>query len=174
MVWRKVQVARPSDSTSGGQCAAATAAARRPASSSSRAAVIVDDASATAVVEAMARAAESLLPLLSRFVEAVLLVVAGGLQFRKEVQILQGLPSGPRTMPGGSGRGIEDEGWVVDVSDLVLVLIVAPQPLQTGGERLNRAVRLVALRHRAGSPAAVHLFLARPANPNAPYSSPLA
>jgi hypothetical protein len=35
-----------------------------------------------------------------------LLVVAflddkGGLQFRKEVQILQGLPSGPRTIPGG-------------------------------------------------------------------------
>lgn len=26
-----------------------------------------------------------------------------GFQFRNAVQILQGLPSGPRTMPGGSG-----------------------------------------------------------------------
>jgi len=29
----------------------------------------------------------------------------GGLQFRKEVQILHGLPSGPRTIPGGREGG---------------------------------------------------------------------
>jgi hypothetical protein len=45
-------------------------------------------------------------------VVSALLVVAflddeGGLQFRKEVQILQGLPSGPRTIPGGRvGAGV--------------------------------------------------------------------
>jgi hypothetical protein len=30
-------------------------------------------------------------------------VVVGGRQFRKEVHILHGLPSGPRTIPGGRG-----------------------------------------------------------------------
>ena len=33
----------------------------------------------------------------------------GGFQCRNAVQILQGLPSGPRTMPGGSGGFLEDE-----------------------------------------------------------------
>ena len=33
----------------------------------------------------------------------------GGFQCRNAVQILHGLPSGPRTMPGGSGGFLEDE-----------------------------------------------------------------
>ena len=41
---------------------------------------------------------ESLLFLLVVFLDDD---VEGGLQFRKEVQILHGFPSGPRTIPGG-------------------------------------------------------------------------
>jgi hypothetical protein len=36
----------------------------------------------------------------------LVLADVGGFQFRKEVQTLQGLPSGPRTVPGGSGRAV--------------------------------------------------------------------
>lgn len=144
MVWRKVQVARPSDSTSGGQWAAA-----RRASSPSPALVIDDDAaSAAAVEEAMACAAESLVPLVVPRLAVVVdvgLPAVGGFQFRKEVQILQGLPSGPRTMPGWRERaleGDEDEDCAVGVSVLlVLLLIVALRQ------------RVAVLRHRAVIPA---------------------
>ena len=123
---RKVQVARPSDSTSGGQPA-----------------VVDDDAAASAAVavaveeEAMACAAESLSPLLPRLVVVVGVVVVevvfpavGGFQFRKVVQILQGLPSGPIIVPGGSWRAVEEEGegdCAVKVS--FLLDIVAPREL---------------------------------------------
>lgn len=122
---RKVQVARPSDSTSGGQPA-----------------VVDDDAASAAVAvvveeEAMACAAESLSPLLPRLVVVVGVVVVevvfpavGGFQFRKVVQILQGLPSGPRIVPGGSWRALEEEGegdCAVKVS--FLLDIVAPREL---------------------------------------------
>ena len=33
----------------------------------------------------------------------------GGFQCRNAVQILHGFPSGPRTIPGGSGAFLEDE-----------------------------------------------------------------
>lgn len=120
---RNVQVARPSDSTSGGQPA-----------------VVDDDAASAAVAvaveeEAMACAAES--PLLPRLVVVVGVVVVevvfpavGGFQFRKVVQILQGLPSGPRMVPGGSWRALEEEGegdCAVKVS--FLLDIVAPREL---------------------------------------------
>lgn len=122
---RNVQVARPSDSTSGGQPA-----------------VVDDDAASAAVAvavedEAMACAAESLSPLLPRLVVVVGVVVVevvfpavGGFQFRKVVQILQGLPSGPRIVPGGSWRALEEEGegdCAVKVS--FLLDIVAPREL---------------------------------------------
>jgi hypothetical protein len=96
-----------------------------------------DAASAAAVEEAMARAAESLAPLVvPRLVVVVVgLPAVGGFQFRKEVQILQGLPSGPRTMPGGREReleGEEEEDCPVGMSVLlVLVLIVALPLVQT-------------------------------------------
>ena len=120
---RNVQVARPSDSTSGGQPA-----------------VVDDDAASAAVAvavedEAMACAAES--PLLPRLVVVVGVVVVevvfpavGGFQFRKVVQILQGLPSGPIIVPGGSWRAVEEEGegdCAVKVS--FLLDIVAPREL---------------------------------------------
>lgn len=128
---RKVQVARPRDSTSGGQWAGL--------------AVVVDDDAASAAVavaveeEAMGCAAESLLsPLLPRLVVVVVVVVevlpaVGGFQFRKVVQILQGLPSGPRIVPGGSWRALEEEGegdCAVNVS--FLLDIVEPRELQMG------------------------------------------
>jgi hypothetical protein len=154
-VWRNVQVARPSDSTSGGQCAA------RHASSSPFTVVDADadadadaaSAAAAAVEEAIAcAAAESPEPLLllllllllfprivAGAVSLVPVVPVGGFQFRKEVQILQGLPSGPRTMPGGSGGALEeeDEDCAVEVSVLLeLVPIVAPrQPRTRNGGR---------------------------------------
>ena len=111
-----------------------------------------DAASAAAVEEAMACAAESVAPLvvprLAVFVVAVVVVglpAVGGFQFRKEVQILHGLPSGPRTMPGGSGRALEDAACAVGLSALLVpVLIVAPRQSQT---------RSLVLRHRAGFPA---------------------
>jgi len=163
VVWRNVQVARPSESTSGGQCGAAPPA------------VVDDAASAVAVAEAMACAAESPSPLLSRLLAVAVVAVVvvfwpaavGGFQFRKEVQTLQGLPSGPRTRPGGSGRrralveGEEKEDCEVEVSVLlvlVLVFIVAPRPA-ANGEAGDYTVHAV-LRHRAGSPAG-SLFLAR-------------
>ena len=57
---------------------------------------------------------------------AVCLVLAdvGGFQFRKEVQTLQGLPSGPRTVPGGRGRAVWVEPVDFPVEVLVLLLIV--------------------------------------------------
>lgn len=127
---RKVQVARPRDSTSGGQWAGL--------------AVVVDDDAASAAVavaveeEAMGCAAESLLsPLLPRLVVVVVVVevlpAVGGFQFRKVVQILQGLPSGPRIVPGGSWRALEEEGegdCAVNVS--FLLDIVEPRELQMG------------------------------------------
>jgi hypothetical protein len=82
--------------------------------------------------EAMACAAESpslLLPLL--VVVVVVLPAVGGFQSRKVVQILQGLPSGPRIVPGGSVRALEEEGeedCAVKVS--FLLDIVAPRELQ--------------------------------------------
>ena len=42
-----------------------------------------------------------------------LAVGVGGFQCRNAVQILHGFPSGPRTIPGGSGAFLEDE---LDVS----------------------------------------------------------
>ena len=130
-MWRNVQVARPSDSTSGGQCAA-----RRASSPPSFTVVDADAASAAAaaVEEAIACAAESPGPLLLLFPRVVVDIMpvvlpVGGFQLRKEVQILQGLPSGPRTMPGGSGRALEeeDEDCEVEVSVLLeSVPIVAP------------------------------------------------
>lgn len=137
MVWRNVQVARPSDSTSGGQCAA------RHASSSLFTVVDADAASAAAaaVEEAIACAAELLellLLLFPRVVPVVVVVVVlpvvpvGGFQLRKEVQILQGLPSGPRTIPGGSERALEEKDEEVEVSVLLeLVPIVAPLQSRT-------------------------------------------
>jgi hypothetical protein len=55
-------------------------------------------------------------------------VDVGGFQFRKEVQILQGLPSGPRTVPGGSGRavGVGRGDFPVAGLALALVLVVLP------------------------------------------------
>ncbi len=79
------------------------------------------DAAAAAVDEAIVCAAEPLLLLSPR------VVPVGGFQLRKEVQILQGLPSGPRTMPGGSGRALEEEE-VEEVLLELLVSIVAPRP----------------------------------------------
>ena len=131
MVWRNVQVARPSDSTSGGQCAA------RHASSFTAVGVDAASAAAAAVEEAIACAAELPEPLLLLFPRVVAVVPVGGFQLRKEVQILQGLPSGPMTMPGGSGRAFEekDEDCAVEVSVLLeLVPIVALwQPLTRNG-----------------------------------------
>lgn len=134
---RNVQVARPSDSTSGGQCSA-----RQRRASSSFAVDVVASAAAAAVEEAIACAAESppelLLLLFPRVdVDVVVLLLPAppvvpvpvGFQLRKEVQILHGLPSGPRTMPGGSGGALEgkDEDSAVEVSvQLELELIVAP------------------------------------------------
>jgi len=57
---------------------------------------------------------------------------------------LQGLPSGPRTIPGGSGRALEeeDEDCAVEVSVLLeLVPIVAPSAA-ANEEREVRSVRL--------------------------------
>jgi hypothetical protein len=125
VVWRKVQVARPSDSTSGGQYGGRGSPS--PAA---------DAANAVAVAEAIACAIELPSPLLSRLdVAAAAAVVVGfwpvvgGFQFRKEVQILQGLPSGPRTVPGGSGRRAPEEDDDCAVELLVLVLILTPLQL---------------------------------------------
>lgn len=52
------------------------------------------------------------------------LEAAAGFQFRKDVQILQGLPSGPRTIPGGS-----DEALFAGVVGAGVLL-----SLMTGGE----------------------------------------
>ena len=131
MVWRNVHVARPSDSTSGGQWAA-----RHESSWLGVVDADAASAAAAAVDEAMACAAEALEPLLLLLPRVVVVVVlpvvpTGGFQLRKEVQILQGLPSGPRTIPGGSGRAVveeEDEDCAVEASGLlVLVPIVAPR-----------------------------------------------
>ena len=147
MVWRNVQVARPSDSTSGGQCAG-----RRVSSSFTVVDVDADAASAAAaaVEEAIARAAESLEPfpepLFPRVVVVVVLPVVpmGGFQLRKDVQILQGLPSGPRTMPGGSGRALDEKGEdcaVEEVSVLLeLVPIVTPRKPRTRNGKLDCTV----------------------------------
>lgn len=115
----------------------------------------VDDAAsaaaAAAVEEATECAAESPVPLLLLVprvfvvvfvggLPVVVVVPVGGFQLRKEVQILQGLPSGPRTMPGGSGGravGGKDEDCAVEgVSVLLeLVPIVTPrQPRTRDGE----------------------------------------
>ena len=53
----------------------------------------------------------------------------GGFQFRNEVQILQGLPSGPRMVPGRSGRAVGVEPLVgcavkVFVALLLVVLLI--------------------------------------------------
>lgn len=88
-------MARPRASTSGGQCAG-------------RVAVSVsgfgfgfgfDSGGWKPVPEASA----AIIPAVDFLCGVVLLLPAGavGRQLRKAVQILQGLPSGPRTMPGG-------------------------------------------------------------------------
>jgi hypothetical protein len=88
-------------------------------------------AAAAAVEEAIACAAESPLEPLLLLVPRVVglpVVPAGGFQLRKEVQILQGLPSGPRTMPGGSGRAFDEDCAVEEASVLLeSVLIVTPR-----------------------------------------------
>lgn len=94
MVCKKDHVARPSCSTSGGQfgggvsgrvVSGANATAEEPEASA-------------AIIPAVALClGVEYLPFFS-----VVLVVVWGFQFRKAVQILHGLPSGPIIMPGGS------------------------------------------------------------------------
>ena len=55
----------------------------------------------------------------------VLVGDAGGFQLRKEVQILQGLPSGPSTVPGGRGRVIGVEPGDCDGAVEAFVLLPA-------------------------------------------------
>jgi hypothetical protein len=91
-------------------------------------------AAAAAVEEATAWAAEPPEPLLLLVPRIVVFVVGlpvvvvpvGGFQLRKEVQILQGLPSGPRTMPGGSGRALEEKGEDCAVEGVSALLELVP------------------------------------------------
>jgi len=91
-VCKNDQVARPSASTSGGQCGGSAAFSDlglggwKP----------VPEAKA-AIIAAVDFLLEFSVP------------EAAGLQLRKAVQILQGLPSGPSTIPGGS-EGLEVAG----------------------------------------------------------------
>jgi hypothetical protein len=77
-------VARPRSSTSGGQFAGR---------------VLVSAVAATVVAAAV--------PAAAAFLD---FDVPGGFQFRKAVQILQGFPSGPMTIPGGRGALFEVSG----------------------------------------------------------------
>ena len=88
MVCRKVHVARPRPSTSGGQFAGRVSAS----------------VAAAMVVAAAAPVATTFL----------VLDAPGGLQFRNAVQILHGFPSGPMTIPGGNGSLFEvfGVGWL--------------------------------------------------------------
>jgi len=81
VVCRKVHVARPRSSTSGGQFAGRVSVS----------------AVAATVVAATAPAATAFL----------VLDVPGDFQLRKAVQILHGFPSGPMTIPGGKGSLFE-------------------------------------------------------------------
>jgi hypothetical protein len=84
-------VARPRASTSGGQCAGRVAV--------SVSGFGFDSGERKPVPEARAAIISAV-----DFLGGVVLVLpagAVGRQLRKAVQILQGLPSGPRTMPGG-------------------------------------------------------------------------
>jgi hypothetical protein len=94
---RNVHVARPRASTSGGQWAGSVAGGsgdRKPA----------PDASAAIISE----------------VDFLCVV---GRQLRKAVQILQGLPSGPRTMPGGN-EGLGGVGVGCDRSAICCMCVV--------------------------------------------------
>lgn len=126
MVCRKVQVARPRISTSGGQFAGRV---------SGTAGAPFEPYARAAIAAAVDFAFEVLMPACCE-VEAVGDV---GFQCRNAVQILHGLPSGPKTMPGGSlppsfdeddegaGSGMMFDGeWLVfdderDVFDVVVV-----------------------------------------------------
>jgi hypothetical protein len=73
----------------------------------------------------------SFLPVPCAVVDSVLVDVevdVGGFRFRKEVQILQGLPSGPRTVPGGRGPAVGVEPGDFPVGTLV-PLLLAPVEL---------------------------------------------
>lgn len=99
MVCRKVQVARPSCSTSGGQFGGR----RSIGSGSDTVAVAALVPASAAIVAAVA-------------LEPLLVAVPFGslirLQSRKAVQDLQGLPSGPKIIPGGKGFLVEFSGMV--------------------------------------------------------------
>lgn len=80
-------MARPRASTSGGQCAGRVAIA----------------VSGLGDWKPVPEASAAIIPAVDFLGWVVLVLPAGavGRQLRKAVQILQGLPSGPRTMPGG-------------------------------------------------------------------------
>ena len=107
MVCRKVHVARPRPSTSGGQSAGRV--------------------SASAVAATVVAAA---VPVATAF----LVLEVCGFQFRNVVQILHGFPSGPMTIPGGSGSLLEvsDMGW-----------LGSPIMLVGGRERLYQHLRRI-------------------------------
>ena len=102
MVWRNVQVERPRSSTSGGQWDGRTS--DEAASVDSVGVGVEDDAAVLAVVVPVANAAIAAAvfePVLELELEEALPVCLVRRTLRNAVHILQGLPSGPITQPGG-------------------------------------------------------------------------
>ena len=67
-------------------------------------------------------------------VDGLVLVDMGGFQFRKDVQILQGFPSGPSTVPGRSGRVVPVEplvGCAAAAVDVFVVLLIVAHDTRT-------------------------------------------